>query len=377
MPPLSEKKERLNMICAAPKSQRQIPKSTPRLAKPAGTPKVILRNRATSLITFSRNAALIVTVLCSGCFSTSFRKEAPTADLKAAAISCPPGTSYVSAKMTTLSPPPDTSQIQLATSSGQPYFVDAGVDFNVALEACHDENQETFTLERIQYRQTGNYQNFYTSGQIERQDGLRKAILEQDFSELHITAAGQVFGVDRWLQIQGHSVDNLWVATAGQFKQDGSNLVLATEEVVFVGGIDLGHPFPDAARCEDFTDPVAKRLVIEHISFDFEYCRLVGTSGTTNYKIISIAVQDSHPSLSDADRTRKVFGTQEEIHAVADVRIAHHNEGDTFKLTLENVKYEIISFHITGGGQSTLEAQYPNGPFAKVLCGHYLLATCD
>jgi hypothetical protein len=173
--------------------------------------------------------------------------------------------------------------------------------------------------------------------QIEEQAGLDKAVIEQNFSDLRIIAKGSVWGSERWLKVQGHRVGDTWFVTAAQFKKEGEDLVLALEEVVFVGGLDFGNPFPDTTRCEDFTDPVSKHISIDHISFDFQYCQLIGTSGTTNYKIIEIKVADSHPSLVGEERNR-TFDTEEEINAVADIRVAHHNEGDRFVLTLEKVK---------------------------------------
>jgi len=92
-------------------------------------------------------------------------------------------------------------------------------------------------------------------------------------------------------------------------------------------------------------------------TFEVTACTFLGGGETTGYRISSLAVQDSSPELTEAERQRFEYDGEAAVEAVMTYAWNHHNACDSFHLALAHADYAASSSPAAGCGDTV-----PNAP---------------
>jgi hypothetical protein len=138
------------------------------------------------------------------------------------------------------------------------------------------------------------------------------------------------------------------------------------EELVVVGDLREGDVFLDM-KCRFHEALFTRTFTLATATFDVEACTFGGGGRTTGYEFLSIAVRDSSPELTEAERQRFVLATRAELDAALTYAWHHHNACDSFHLALPHADYAAAAGNTIGCGPTVPNAPIPGETDNDVL----------
>jgi hypothetical protein len=110
-------------------------------------------------------------------------------------------------------------------------------------------------------------------------------------------------------------------------------------------------------KCRFGEDPLTTSFTMSTATFDVEACTVLGGGFTAGYRIHYLAVTDTSPDLTEAERMKIEFTSEAEVEAVMNYVWNHHNACDSFHLALPYADYAASAAPAAGCGETV-----PNAP---------------
>jgi hypothetical protein len=298
-------------------------------------------------------------------------RDAGSSDAGSGSGSCPAGATLRQYSLTSVSPLPAASMIQLPNLIPGAQIISAGngVEYNARFDVCDDGG----TLRLASLLVSGS--SFDTPGFFRWDDTVTTVV--EDIVELDEglvlerrlpPASFLVEGLEAALQgnlqtlrirllgasgllIVGH--DGFLALAHGMV---GEDTIEYTSIFVVVGGLEEGNVFA-GLECPFGESPYAKTFTLGTATFEVKSCNFLGGGETIGYRITSLAVQDTSPELTEAERQRFDFAGEEEVESVMTYVWNHHNACDSFHLALLHADYAATTSPLAGCGTAV-----PNAP---------------
>lgn len=141
------------------------------------------------------------------------------------------------------------------------------------------------------------------------------------------------------------------------------------EHVAIVGGLAPGDVFANLV-CRFNESVFEASFALGTATFEVEACTFQEAGHTLGYRLTSMAVQDTDPSLTEAERARFAFEDEAALAEVLTYRYNHHNACDSFHLVLPHADYAASTAPAAGCGTTVPEApprQFEEDPIRPVL----------
>jgi hypothetical protein len=239
------------------------------------------------------------------------------------------------------------------------YDNEIGPNKTLRLDICFNESEGVARLVRVvsKARRYGTYE----VGETSKIAGLESLIFENSFKDLEIaieigpgeykpgsTRGIFIKGTEKTsYSFYGEHLDGKWEPYINDIQ---------------AGTWEMGDPFANAV-CTAGEAFGKSKFTLGTAAFQIEYCHDAISTGTTSYRIIRLALNDSEPTLAESDREIIIEGEQE-IKKVLQQKITHHNLCDSLHLKLPNREYWATSAAFQIGNTSQCQASniLPDAP---------------